>query len=116
EVNDQNILGCAYSDGYVPLERNGTDTCEVFYSLELPDYTKSAYWHKMAADNGKQHSQIHLADYYLEGKGVEKDINQALLYLVKATQGNDEYWCNSAKNKIKDITGMSYEQFVLKHS
>ena len=42
------------------------------------NYGKAAYWYKRAAENGEGEAQYALADYYEKGRGVKRDINQAI--------------------------------------
>ena len=52
------------------------------------DYTKAAYWYRLAADQGHAEAQFDLARLYSGGKGVPRDQTQAFkLYQMSAMQG-----------------------------
>lgn len=64
--------------GWMPIEGFGTAT----------DYTKAAYWYRLAADQGHAEAQFDLARLYSDGKGVPKDQTQAFkLVQMSAMQG-----------------------------
>ncbi len=52
---------------------------------------KKAYlYYKMAAENGFATAQVNLAECYKKGKGVEKDLDEAIYWYQKAAkQGNE---------------------------
>ena len=52
------------------------------------DYTKAAYWYRLAADQGHAEAQYDLARLYADGQGVPKDETQAFkLVEMSAKQG-----------------------------
>jgi len=64
--------------GWMPIEGYGVAT----------DYTKAAYWYRLAADQGHAEAQFDLARLYARGKGVPLDQTEAFkLYLKSAMQG-----------------------------
>jgi TPR repeat protein len=64
--------------GWLPIEGYGTAT----------DFTKAAYWYRLAADQGHAEAQFDLARLYSDGKGVPKDQTQAFkLVQMSALQG-----------------------------
>lgn len=48
------------------------------------EYPKMMYWLKKGADAGRENAIYRLAECYKEGIGVEKDLRQAVSYLIKA--------------------------------
>lgn len=70
-----NNLACIYIEG------KGVST----------DYSKAAYYYKMAAENGHDDAQCMLATLYHNGLGVQQNDTEALKWYTKsAQQGNDE--------------------------
>jgi TPR repeat protein len=64
--------------GWLPIEGFGTAT----------DFTKAAYWYRLAADQGHAEAQYDLARLYSDGKGVPRDQTQAFKLLqLSAAQG-----------------------------
>jgi TPR repeat protein len=64
--------------GWLPIEGYGTAT----------DYTKAAYWYRLAADQGHAEAQFDLARLYSDGKGVPRDQTQAFKLLqMSSAQG-----------------------------
>jgi uncharacterized protein len=52
------------------------------------DFTKAAYWYRLAADQGHPEAQFDLARLYSDGKGVPRDETQAFkLVQMSAMQG-----------------------------
>ena len=64
--------------GWLAIEGYGTAT----------DFTKAAYWYRLAADQGHAEAQYDLARLYSDGKGVPRDQTQAFkLAQMSAMQG-----------------------------
>jgi uncharacterized protein len=64
--------------GWLAIEGYGTAT----------DFTKAAYWYRLAADQGHAEAQYDLARLYSDGKGVPRDHTQAFkLAQMSAVQG-----------------------------
>jgi TPR repeat protein len=64
--------------GWLAIEGYGTST----------DFTKAAYWYRLAADQGHPEAQYDLARLYSDGKGVPKDQTEAFkLVKMAASQG-----------------------------
>jgi len=64
--------------GWLAIEGYGTAT----------DFTKAAYWYRLAADQGHAEAQFDLARLYSDGKGVPRDPTQAFkLAQMSAMQG-----------------------------
>lgn len=72
DVEIQRYLGSVYTSG-----REGV----------IPDLSVAAEWYTMAALRGDSDSQIKLADMYIKGEGVGKDVEKAIVYLEKAAKG-----------------------------
>lgn len=75
------------------------------------DYKKAAYWHEKAAERGDDYSAYNLAKIYsIGGFGVEKDLNNAYKWILKAvelispTEVSQEYQedVNALKLKIEE--------------
>jgi TPR repeat protein len=52
--------------------------------IEIMDLNKAATYYKRGADLGDDVAQCSIADFYLEGKGVKKDLLEAEKYLQRA--------------------------------
>lgn len=61
------------------------------YSTDLNKPDKVLYWRMKAADMEHSPSLVVLADLYLKGKGVEKDINKGIQLYIKAAQLGNYY-------------------------
>ena len=57
--------------------------------LDPHAYTKAAYWYEKAANSGMMQAFNNLAALYLEGQGVKKDPQKALMLFEKASQMGD---------------------------
>ena len=55
------------------------------------DYSKAAYWWKIASENGIVEAQVSLANCYRDGWGVEKNIVTAVELYKKAANQNDTF-------------------------
>lgn len=51
-----------------------------------PNIRKAIEWYTKSAQGGYPIAQIELAQHYLDGKGVEKDVKQAVMWLEKAAE------------------------------
>ncbi len=58
--------------------------CEKSYGLSMEDYVSAAYYYMVAADAEIPEAQARLANLYIEGKGVEKNIDRANYWLKQA--------------------------------
>ena len=56
---------------------------------ESADYTKAFKWIRLAADQGYEDAQMHLVMFYLDGLGVEKDVEQAVFFAKKFAESGD---------------------------
>jgi len=54
------------------------------------DYTEAARWFTSAADGGDVRAQSILAAYYLDGRGVPKDIGKAYFWAILARANGDQ--------------------------
>jgi TPR repeat protein len=55
------------------------------------DYSKAAYWWKLASENGLVEAQVSLANCYRDGWGVEKNIVTAVDLYKTAAKQNDTF-------------------------
>jgi TPR repeat protein len=85
------------------------------YDIE-PDLVQAVYWYKKSADQGHPLGQCELGECYLYGKGVEKDEQLGYRLLLKAAEGDSPAARQGARQTIARTSGMSYEEFVLKHT
>lgn len=53
------------------------------------DYKQAAGWYRKAAEQGNPAAEIHLADLYRNGQGVERDKDQAANWYRKAAEQGD---------------------------
>lgn len=53
------------------------------------DYKEAASWYRKAADQGSTAAQIKLADLYRDGRGVTRDMAQAVVWYRKAADQGD---------------------------
>lgn len=53
----------------------------------MEDYAKAEYWYREAALKNHHISQFRLGIYYEEGKGIEKNHEEALSWFIKAAEG-----------------------------
>ena len=51
--------------------------------------TEAAKWYRMAADHGHAMALNNLADLYLNGRGVSRDVDRAVALYQKAARGGD---------------------------
>ena len=56
---------------------------------ESADYAKAFKWIRLAADQGYEDAQMHLVMFYLDGLGVEKDVEQAVFFAKKFAESGD---------------------------
>ena len=117
EGNDsyQYLLGCAYKNTY--LYNNNMKQFYVIEKLKEPDMVKAAYWFKKSAEQGYGRAQYELGRCYLSGEGVEKDEKLGLTLLLKAAE-NDESPAGQSESRqfIREMSGMSYEEFIMKNT
>jgi TPR repeat protein len=53
------------------------------------DYEQAAAWYRRAADQGNTAAQVHLADFYRDGRGVARNMAQAAAWYRKAADQGD---------------------------
>jgi len=104
----QYLLGKAYKYGYVFRDQS----YYVIEDMEYPDITKAAYWFKKAAEQGDETAQYELGMCYFFGEGVEKDEKLGVTLLLKAAENGE----SAARLFIEQVSGMNYEEFVMKHT
>jgi len=87
------------------------------FDIKDMDLVKAAYWFKKAAEQGYPLGQCDLGECYLFGQGVEKNEKLGYSLLLKAAENNEsEAARKSARSTIEKTSGMSYKEFVLKHT
>ena len=74
---------------------------------------KSAYWYRRAAEQGSKHAQFQLAQYYREGRGVEKSIVEGVFWAVIENQSKLESYKEDmsklSQEGIKDLKRRIHE-------
>lgn len=63
------------------------------------DYTEAFKWFVMAAEQGLAIAQANVGEYYEFGKGVPKDLEQAVVWYQKAA----ELECEAAVEALKRL-------------
>ena len=107
----QYLLGSAYQNCFIMDE----EKIHVFYMK--PDMEKAIYWFQKAADQGNPHAQCDLGACYLHGEGVEKNETLGFGLLLKAAENTESEEAKGlARKTIQQASGMSYEEFVQKHT
>lgn len=66
-----------------------------FEKQSPPDHKSSAEYFEKSCDHGGAHGCSNLASAYLDGRGVQKDLNQARTLFKKACDGNSAQACNN---------------------
>jgi TPR repeat protein len=109
---EQYVTGLAYLRGYICDVREKNFSIA---SIKLPikqDLVKGAYWLKKSAENGSLDAKRELGLCYLNGLGVEKDVVQGFRLLCQCAESGD----SESRTIIEVESGMSYEEFILKHT
>lgn len=91
EAEAQFLMGCYYDPD--------VDFCSG------NDEAKTFYWYKKAAEQGHAQSMSNLAVCYEYGKGVAKDIKQALYWAQKAVDCGDKYDREIFSGYLNDLKG-----------
>ncbi|SLN29701.1 caspase family protein [Oceanibacterium hippocampi] len=59
------------------------------YQFDLGNYGEAIKWYRRGAEINDASSQIHLADMYLEGWGVQRDLSEALRWLKPLAENSN---------------------------
>jgi TPR repeat protein len=84
---------------------------EVDFQLALREesfsgnYEKAAWLYQKAVDRGHYKAKFFLAEMYLDGRGVSKDINKAIELLTESSNAGYE----KAKQLLSDIESGAYK-------
>lgn len=63
------------------------DLADIYH--EAPDYEKSFFWTKKAADEGNTTAIFNVAVMYRDGQGVNQDDNEYFIYMKQAAEASD---------------------------
>ena len=69
------------------------------------NYEKAAWLYKKAVDRGHYKAKFFLAEMYLDGRGVNKDINKAIELLTESSDAGYD----KAKKLLSDIKTGKYK-------
>lgn len=58
--------------------------CEMGYGMPIEDYVSAAYYYMVAADAEVPEAQVHLANMYFNGLGVEENVDRGNYWLKQA--------------------------------
>lgn len=76
------------------------------YKYQLKNYQEAVKWFKIAADKGYAPAQRELARCYLQGKGVEQDLERAFELFKKAAEQDNYLACKELAKCYEEGTGV----------
>ena len=91
QSNLSNLYMIGTNLGKITFDRTKMATIKELPEVEGVDFKEAVRWLRAAANQGYTDAQINLGGLYLEGKGVERDVEQGISLIRKAVDQDEPF-------------------------